>query len=147
MSWCNLSILPTKHLLSNNSDVLIWNVWVRIFIKSYHMPYRYSCERASGDRQLIQFPKRCVFWHDDVIRRKHFPSYWTFVRGIHRSPVDSPDKGQWHGAMMFSLICAWTNGSVNNRDDGDLRHHCTRYEVTVMESQKSRRHDAHVVVF
>ena len=24
-----------------------------------------------------------------------------------RSPVNSPHKGQWRGALMFSLICAW----------------------------------------
>ena len=45
--------------------------------------------------------------HDDVIKWKHFPRYWTFVRGIHRSPVNSPHKGQWCGALMFSYICAW----------------------------------------
>ena len=28
--------------------------------------------------------------HDDVIKWKHFPCYWPFVRGIHRSPVNSP---------------------------------------------------------
>ena len=44
--------------------------------------------------------------HDDVIKWKHFPRYWSFVRGIHRSPVYSPHKGQWRGALMFSLICA-----------------------------------------
>ena len=44
--------------------------------------------------------------HDDVIKWKHFPRYWPFVRGIHRSPVNSPHKGQWHGALMFSLMCA-----------------------------------------
>ena len=42
--------------------------------------------------------------HDDVIKWKHFPRYWPFVRGIHRSPVNSPHKGQWRGALMFSLI-------------------------------------------
>ena len=26
------------------------------------------------------------FYHDDVIKWKHFPRYWPFVRGIHRSP-------------------------------------------------------------
>ena len=31
--------------------------------------------------------------HDDVIKWKHFPRYWPFVRGIHRSSVNSPDKG------------------------------------------------------
>ena len=45
-------------------------------------------------------------FHDDVIRWKHFPCYWPFVRGIHRSPVNSPHKGQWRGALMLSLICA-----------------------------------------
>ena len=47
--------------------------------------------------------------HDDVIKWKHFPRYWPFVRGIHRSPVNSPHKDQWRGSLMFSLICAWIN--------------------------------------
>ena len=55
-----------------------------------------------------------------------------FVRGIHRSPVNSPHKGQWRRALLFSLICAWINGWVNNREAGDLRHHCAHYDVTVM---------------
>ena len=57
--------------------------------------------------------------HDDVIKWKHFPRYRPFVRGIHRSPVNSPHKGQWRRALMFSLICVWINGRVNNRGDGD----------------------------
>ena len=42
-------------------------------------------------------------YHDDVIKWKHSPRNWPFVRGIHGSPVNSPHKGQW--ALMFSLIC------------------------------------------
>ena len=61
--------------------------------------------------------------HDDVIKWKHFPRYWPFVRGIHRSPVNSPHKGQWRGALMFSLIRVWINGWVNNREAGDLRRY------------------------
>ena len=57
----------------------------------------------------------CGFYHDGAIKWKHFPLYWPFVRGIHWSPVNSPHKGQWRGALMFSLTCAWTNGSANNR--------------------------------
>ena len=53
-----------------------------------------------------------LYMHDDVIKWKHFPRYWPFVRGIHRWPVNSPHKGQWRGAMMFSLICAWRNDWV-----------------------------------
>ena len=34
----------------------------------------------------------CIENHDDVIKWKHFPRYWPFVRGIHRSPVNSPHK-------------------------------------------------------
>ena len=71
---------------------------------------------------------------DDVIKWKHFPRYWPFVWGIHRSPVNSPHKGQWCGALMFSLICTWINSWVNNGEAGDLRHHHTHYDVTVMWS-------------
>ena len=57
-----------------------------------------------------------------------------FVRGIHRSPVNSPHKGQWREALMFSLICARINGWVNNREAGDLRRHHAHYDVTIMPS-------------
>ena len=45
--------------------------------------------------------------HDDVIKWKHFPRYWPFVRGIQRPPVNSPHKGQRREALMFSWICVW----------------------------------------
>ena len=48
----------------------------------------------------------CISYHDDVIKWKHFPRYWPFVWGIHRWPVNSPHKGQWCGALIFSLSCA-----------------------------------------
>ena len=53
--------------------------------------------------------------HDNVIKWEHFPRYWPFVRGIHRSPVNSPHKSLWRGPLMFSSICAWINGWVNVR--------------------------------
>ena len=70
--------------------------------------------------------------HDDVIKWNHFPRYWPFVQGINRSPVNSPHKGQWHGALTFSLICTRINGWVNNGEAGDLRRHCVHYDVTAM---------------
>ena len=70
--------------------------------------------------------------HDDVIKWKHFPRYWPFVRGIHRSPVNSPHKGQWRGALVFSFMCVWINGWVNNRKAGDLRRYRAHYDVIVM---------------
>ena len=70
--------------------------------------------------------------HDDVTKRKHFPRCWPFVWGIHRSPVNSPHKGQWCRALMFSLICARINHWVNNREAGDLKRHHIHNDVNVM---------------
>ena len=70
--------------------------------------------------------------HDGVIKWKHIPRYWRFVRGIHRNPVNCPHKGQWCGALMFTLSCARINGWVNNREAGDLRRHRAHYDVIVI---------------
>ena len=70
--------------------------------------------------------------HDDVIKWKHFPRYWPFMREIHWSPGDSPHKDQWRRALMFSLICVWINAWVNNREAGDFRRHRAHYGVIVM---------------
>ena len=87
----------------------------------------------------IKCPEYTVNDHfDDVIKWKPFSGNWPFVRGIHRSPVNSPQKGQWRGPSMFSwtfdvfLICAWINAWVNSREAGELRHHQAHYDVTVM---------------
>ena len=61
-----------------------------------------------------------------------FSASLAFVRGIHRSLVNSPHKGQWRGALMFSLVCAWISGWVNNREADDLRRHRSHYGVIVM---------------
>ena len=70
--------------------------------------------------------------HDDVIKWKHFPLYWPFVRGIYRSSVNSPHKGQCRGALMFLWSAPWINGWMNYRQAGDLRRHRTHYDVIVM---------------
>ena len=72
---------------------------------------------------------RLPWWRHQI---ETFPRHWPFVWGIHQSPVNSPHKGQWCGALMFSLICVWMNDWVNNREAGDLRHHRAHYDVTVM---------------
>ena len=86
----------------------------------------------SADSILMPYIKEMYMYHDDVIKWKHFPRYWPFVQGIHRSPVISPHKGQWHGALMISFICTWINGSVNNRGAGDLRRHHAHCDVNVI---------------
>ena len=89
--------------------------------------------------------KSPIIPHDDVIKWKHFPRNWPFVRGIHRSrwiphtkasdaglPVNSPHKGPVTRSLMFSLICAWINRWVINREAGDLRRYRAHYDVIVM---------------
>ena len=50
--------------------------------------------------------------------------------------LDIPHKSQWREALMFSLICAWINGWVNNGEAGDSRRHRAHYYVTVMSKEK-----------
>ena len=86
-----------------------------------------------------------LYSHDDVIKWEHFPRYWPFVRGIHRSPVNSPHKGQWRGTLMFPLIYAWMNRWVNNRGAGDLRRHRAHYGVSVMMTSRRSSSEAQVL--
>ena len=92
------------------------------------------CSTESWSNEAFKLFSCDSFWvlHDDVIRWKHLMRYWPFVRVIHRSPANSPHKGQWRRALMFSLICGCINGWVNNGEVGDLRRHRTHYDVIVM---------------
>ena len=79
-----------------------------------------------------------AYKYTSVIKWKHFPRYWPFVWGIHRSLANSPHKGQWRGALIFSLICAWIiNGWVNNREVGDLGRHCAHYDTNVVQGAEN----------
>ena len=104
----------------------------------YYVPSTAITQISQGSLIIIDFCNDFHYWeivdmtfqfHNDVIKWKHFPCYWPFVRGIHRSPVDCHHKDQWRGALMFSFICAWTNGWANNRN---LRRHRAHYDITVM---------------
>ena len=69
--------------------------------------------------------------HDHVIKWKYFPHYWPCVRGIHRWPLNSPHKGQWRGALMFSFICVWISqpwGWWVETPSHPLWRHCNDYQ-------------------
>ena len=91
--------------------------------------YRH-CVLASRGIELVYIGGAAA--HGDVIIWKQFPCYWPFVRGINRSRVNFLHKGQWRGAVMFSLICAWINVWVNSGGAGDLRPHRAHYDFIVM---------------
>ena len=108
------------------------------FRRSYHWKRTVVVMLIFPSLAALTAPGHLSLWeprvatHDDVIKWKHFPRYRPFVRGIHRSPVNSPHTGQWRGTLVFSWIYGWTNGWINNRDVGDLRRHCANYDVTIM---------------
>ena len=61
-----------------------------------------------------------------------FSALLAFCAGNSPAPVNSPHKGQWRGALMGSLIYAWINDWVNNREAGNLRRQRDHYDVIVM---------------
>ena len=61
-----------------------------------------------------------------------FSALLALSEGNQRSPLNSPHKGQWRGALMIYLICAWTNGWANNRDAGGLGRHRAHHGAAVI---------------
>ena len=77
-----------------------------------------------------------------------FSALLALCAGNSPVPVNSPHKGQWRGALMFSLICAWINDWVNKREVGDLRRHRGHYDVNVMWTIKGNGdHDTEITRF
>ena len=143
-SFKNMHLKMSADIYSRPHCVKCWPmilICVRPLYANIHMPLHFLVVYKSvlinqvmpGNWRPI--PESLVhnsLHHDDVIKRKQFPHYWPFVRGIHWSPVNSPHKGQWRGALIFSLICVWINDWVNNREPGDLRRYRGHDDVTAM---------------
>ena len=77
-----------------------------------------------------------IYWHK-ISRWRHqmetFSALLTICAGNSPVPGEFPvHKCQWHGALMFSLICVWINSWVINREAGDLRRYRAHYGVIVM---------------
>ena len=122
------------HGLLDLPVVVLIIVWQRKHCLKTRMNHcwQWNCGYLDITIQCDLVFRESIKWsHDDVVLWQHFPRYWPFVRRIHRSPVNSPHKGQWRGALTFSLMCGWTNGWVNTRDAGDMRHYRAFYDVTL----------------
>ena len=88
-------------------------VWIRAWMSNYtpHIrmdvtihPCRNICLflMSRGDFKLFIIlirsdPVASWWWRHQM---ETFPRNWPFVRGINRSPVNSPRKGQWSGALI-----------------------------------------------
>ena len=87
--------------------------------------------RTSREVDLRWMPRNTVdsLWRHQM---ETFSALLAICAGNSPLPVNSPHKGQWRGALMFTLICAPINGWVNNREAGDLRRYRAHYDVIVM---------------
>ena len=99
--WCNLILMVTQI-----TDRCLFN-------KLFMLKKRGKHQRPV----LLSVCRRNAPVHGDVIKWKHFPRYWPFVRGIHRSPLNSPHKVQWRGAfdVFFDLRL---NKRLNKQSQG-----------------------------
>ena len=95
-------------------------------------------------QNLVYFSKFCdimielelIPQHDDVIKWKHFPCHWPFVRRIHRSPVNSPHKRQVTRSFDVFFHLRLNKRLINTREAGDLRRYHAHYDVIVMISSQ-----------
>ena len=82
-------------------------------------------------------------WQTNRLLVIKFSSWWrhqmeTFSALLALCAGNSPVNGEFPSqrpvtrSFDVSLICAWINAWVNNREAGDLRRHCAHYDVTVM---------------
>ena len=91
------------------------------------------CNKSPGLILIIKMTVRAwisnSWWRHQI---ETFSALLAICAGNSPVPVNSPHKGQWRGALMFTLICVWINGWVNNGEAGDLRRHRVHYDAIVM---------------
>ena len=110
---------PLKTTAWNNNDTILWS--------------------NRFNKSLVKLQSAYTHWPWWRHQMETFSALLALCAGNSTVPVNSPHKGQWRGALMFSLIYAWINDWVNNREAGDLRRHCDHYDVIVMAPVHVRR--------
>ena len=108
MPWYVVFILKGQQTLLLHKHVD--RIWQILFICTCYTHYVNSSMRPDERGQQPNLASITNTWW-----RHQMETYWPFLRGIHPSPVDSPLKGQWHGALMFSLICACMNKQLSKQ--------------------------------
>ena len=120
--WCfhlpNTIITLIKHINFFSRFIMTRTGSPPVYItgKFLHFYEQMKLLVASGTKWALLICSRncCTWWRHPM---EIFPRYWPFMRPVTRS-------------LIFSLICASTNGWVNNRYAGDLRRHRAHYDVT-----------------
>ena len=92
-------------------------VYKRNYVENISME-KLKCNSISSDLPVTGYGLISFFscqyswWRHQM---ETFPRYWPFCAGNSPVPVKSSHKGQWRGALIFSLNCAWLSTWVNNR--------------------------------
>ena len=133
----HISLYILAFVQQNNTKFTMTQLYIMpILFRQYYARWRFGDIRSpkavkcrfqhhkSATRNMP--PNRMAWWRHQM---ETFSALLPFVRGIHRSPVNSPHKGQWRRALVFCLICA----RINNREAGDVRRHRGHCDVIVME--------------
>ena len=113
--------------MSLNMSYELKNTWVRITLV-------YLCYGCFHDSDNIALIGNSISWWRHQMEA--FSALLALCAGNSPVPVNSSNKGQWRGALMFSLICTWINSWANNREPGDLRRHRAHCDVIVMCEKK-----------
>ena len=123
---------------------LIWSLMINMYIshKLFFLSTGIWIVLSKGPHLLRLRPETLA--NENI---SHTSSTWwrhqmeTFSALLAICEGNSPVTGEFLAqrpvtrSLMFSLICAWISGWVNNREDGDLRQHLAHYDVTVMKKQ------------
>ena len=108
---------------------LTWNKIDKIWKLAYP-PFFLSLHPGSNTGAVANIFKRLQWRHMNVTATQ-FTRNWTICS------TACPDKNKENiqgQALIFSLVCAWVNAWVNNREAGDLRRHRVHYDVIVMNT-------------
>ena len=85
MFWKISSIMRVFHVM--HFDIWLWLEYYQIYLLIICIP-------TSGLTEAAQY-------RDDVIKWKHFPRYWPFVSGIHRSTVVTSQRPATRSFEVF----------------------------------------------
>ena len=119
-----LTTRNSAYLVRGQSTEVRFYYW--LWHKRRHLRDR---KRASRDRGRSLVKRRGFMM---TLSKGNISALLSLCAGNSPSPVNSPHKGQWRGALMFSLICFRINDWANNREAGDLRRNRAHYDVIVM---------------
>ena len=136
--WYSINVITsTKHNVPGIFSVANYKLlWIFGICKCRHFApfsagnddYVFRCFRLIP----ASFIPKLAWWRHQM---ETFSALLAICAGnspVPGEPVNSPHKGQWRGALMFSFICVWINGWANNREAGDLRRYRAHYDVIVM---------------